>query len=227
MNYQHVMENRERGFNTTIDGMKYENEKIKREHEVDQGRITRNDQQFHRIQKDFDAQCLKNLEILARHDEEYHQKMCALSERTLVCENKLEILEKDHFDLNRLIVEANNRLEKLQIDLEGQAGVTKELQKVKLNEKDFKVYTGKNGIQMEQMKKRIGIDETEVQEFANYITRYMPIHLINSLAEVLSDTLDHRGIVKLEKVVLSKYELYKNMKENKLRLLYDILDQKK
>lgn len=33
---------------------------------------------------------------------------------------------------------------------------------------------------MDNMKKRIGIDETEIQEFANYITRYMPILLINS-----------------------------------------------
>ena len=80
---------------------------------------------------------------------------------------------------------------------------------------------------MDNMKKRIGIDETEIQEFANYITRYMPILLINSQAEILRDTLDFRGIVKLEKVMLSKFELFKNMKENKVRLLYDILDQKK
>lgn len=80
---------------------------------------------------------------------------------------------------------------------------------------------------MEQMKKRIGIDETEIQEFANYITRYMPIQLINSQAEILRDTLDYRGVLKLEKVMKSKYQLYKNMKENKLRLLYDILDLKK
>ena len=77
------------------------------------------------------------------------------------------------------------------------------------------------------MKKRIGIDETEIQEFANYITRYMPIQLINSQAEILRDTLDYRGVLKLEKVMKSKYQLYKNMKENKLRLLYDILDVKK
>lgn len=77
---------------------------------------------------------------------------------------------------------------------------------------------------MSNMKKRIGIDETEVQEFANYITRYMPLHLINSQAEILRDTLDYRGICKLEKVMESKYELWKSMKENKVRLLYDIHD---
>lgn len=56
---------------------------------------------------------MKNLEILARHDEEYRYLMCSLDERVLETENQLEILGKDHFDLNRIIVDANNRLEKL------------------------------------------------------------------------------------------------------------------
>lgn len=55
LNYQHVMENRERGFNTTCDGIRYDNDKIKREHEVDQGRIVRVEHQFIKLNSDFDA----------------------------------------------------------------------------------------------------------------------------------------------------------------------------
>ena len=139
LNYQAVMETRERAFNTTLDGMRYENEKIKREHEVDQGRIARCDQQFARMQKDFDAQCMKELEILARHEEEYRQLMCGLDARVVETENTLEILEKDHYDLNRVIVEANNRLEKLQIDLEAETLVVKGVENKKLDEKAFKM----------------------------------------------------------------------------------------
>lgn len=227
LNYQAVMETRERAFNTTLDGMRYENDKMKGEHEVDQGKIKRCENQFQRLERDFDAQCMKELEILARHEEEYRQLMCGLDARVVETENALEILEKDHFDLNRIIVLANNRLEKLQIDLDAETLVVQGVEKKKLDEKSFKMQAAKWESDMDNMKKRIGIDETEIQEFANYITRYMPILLINSQAEILRDTLDYRGIVKLEKVMLSKHELYKNMKENKIRLLYDILDQKK
>ena len=153
--------------------------------------------------------------------------MCGIDDRTVKLENGLEILEKDHFDLNRLIVEANNRLEKLQIALDEETKVVKSLRELKVDDKSFKTYVIKQEQDMSNMKKRIGIDETEVQEFANYITRYMPLHLINSQAEILRDTLDYRGICKLEKVMESKYELWKSMKENKVRLLYDIHDQKK
>ena len=71
LNYQAVMETRERAFNTTLDGMRYENDKMKGEHEVDQGKIKRCENQFQRLERDFDAQCMKELEILARHEEEY------------------------------------------------------------------------------------------------------------------------------------------------------------
>lgn len=135
LNYQAVMETRERAFNTTLDGMRYDNDKMKREHEVDQGRIARTEQQFLRIQNDFDAQCLKELEILARHEEEYRQLMCGLDARVVVTENALEIIQKDHYDLDRVIVEANNRLEKLQIDLVAESEVTKGLQDSKLDDK--------------------------------------------------------------------------------------------
>lgn len=66
--------------------------------------------------------------------------MCGIDDRTVKLENGLEILEKDHFDLNRLIVEANNRLEKLQIALDEETKVVKSLRELKVDDKSFKTY---------------------------------------------------------------------------------------
>lgn len=65
--------------------------------------------------------------------------MCGLDARVVETENALEILEKDHFDLNRIIVLANNRLEKLQIDLDAETLVVQGVEKKKLDEKSFKM----------------------------------------------------------------------------------------
>lgn len=91
---------------------------MNREHEADQFRLERVQGLATRLNSDFGDQQLRNLEILAMHDEEFRQRAAAMSKLLTELEMKVAQVDLDNDHIKDNLQDAANGSGKVQLTLD-------------------------------------------------------------------------------------------------------------
>lgn len=114
-------------------------------------------------------------------DEDFHNKVYFLKENQIEVDMKVNSFASTINDLAENLQTSNDRLNKLNIQLDTLDEAVKDIDEKKLNEKVFDLRIAKFNTIIQQLQKRVNHDEFQLQEFAEFTIRYMPMKLQNQM----------------------------------------------
>ena len=131
-------------------------------------------------------------------EQEYSTKMVDLDERQLKMEMKIQQVDQDHRKISADLSVANIEIGVLHNNLANTDKFASNLEQNKIDEKVFNKRVNFFQNEINQCIKRLNQDEHEMQEFGEFIVRYMPLSLTNLTSDILIQCFDGRGIQNLK-----------------------------
>ena len=117
------------------------------------------------------------MERMKMLDEDYHNKVYFLKENQIEVDMKVASFESTIETLTEQLQTSNDRLNKLNIEMDTMNDNVKDLSEKKVDQKVFDTRIARFNTTIQQLQKRLSHDEFQLQEFAEFTIRYMPMKL--------------------------------------------------
>ena len=132
------------------------------------------------------------------HGEEINQKIVKLDKRLVEHHISIGDIEWSQDKINEKFTETLKTVEKTKVLVEALKTDIEDVRERKLDTRIFEEQSAhlRNGLEL--LQKRVTHDEYEMNEFSQFMIRYMPLRFQNYVTSILGNCLDHRGLENLK-----------------------------